>query len=229
MRKQQRIWQQEHIQSKALPSYLKPEPSGMVIQFMDFLKNKNIPLAGKALDIGCGKGRNSIYLAGLGFSVYALDYIQEALDYLRSEADKQNLTQNITLINGAIDASWPFPDDMFDIALDCFSSIDIEAADGRGVYLRELYRTLKPGAHALVAVVSANDEFESEMMRDHPGAEHTSVIWPANGKFQKNYDEKELREFYKNLKILELRKVTKPAEKLGRKYTATNYFCVLQK
>jgi hypothetical protein len=44
-----------------------------------------------------------------------------------------------------------------------------------------------------------------------------------------DYDEQELREFYSMFEVVELRKISKPAFKLGRDGTATNYWLVLKK
>ena len=78
---------------------------------------------------------------------------------------------------------------------------------------------------AFVAVVSADDEMENQQER---GPEKNSTIWP-NGKFQKNYDEAELREFYKAFKIIEIKEEKKPALKLGKQYQASNFFVTLAK
>lgn len=45
----------------------------------------------KILDIACGDGRNSIYLARLGYEVFAIDFSEEALDRLRYFKEKENL------------------------------------------------------------------------------------------------------------------------------------------
>ena len=79
MRKQQKIWQEEHRTALSLPSLSGVEPSSAVEYFVKFLKSKE-KIEGKVLDIGCGKGRNSVYLAKQGFEVRGMDYIQEALD-----------------------------------------------------------------------------------------------------------------------------------------------------
>lgn len=49
----------------------------------------------KALDLACGAGRNSIYLARCGFQVDSLDIAAVAIEALEAEAKKQNLTSNI--------------------------------------------------------------------------------------------------------------------------------------
>jgi SAM-dependent methyltransferase len=41
---------------------------------------------GRALDLGCGAGRNTIYLAGQGWDVIGIDVIGDALDKARSRA-----------------------------------------------------------------------------------------------------------------------------------------------
>jgi 2-polyprenyl-3-methyl-5-hydroxy-6-metoxy-1,4-benzoquinol methylase len=43
-------------------------------------------LRGKALDVACGKGRNSLYLAARGFDVVAIDISAVAIDVGRSRA-----------------------------------------------------------------------------------------------------------------------------------------------
>jgi tellurite methyltransferase len=46
---------------------------------------------GRALDIACGKGRNSLYLAELGFEVAAMDISTVALDEARTRAKSKQL------------------------------------------------------------------------------------------------------------------------------------------
>lgn len=229
MRKQQKIWQQEHGMVSTLPAMAKVEPSSGVVAFVEYLKKHKAEPALKAVDIGCGKGRNTIYLAKLGFDVYAMDFIELALQHTRERAEKEGVKKNVHLIKTEIDKNWPFESNYFDIAIDSFSSIDIETKEGREVYRKELYRTLKPGGYALVMVVSSEDEWEKKLIAESPGKENDSTIWPQNGKFQKDYDWQELREFYREFTIVEFREIKKKAFKLGKEYKATNYWMVLRK
>ena len=228
MRPQQEIWHNEHTKGGGFPSYQNPEPSNMVVEFKKWLDEHGYA-AGAVIDIGCGKGRNSIYLAQQNFTVTAVDYIEPALDWAREQATKSNVANKIEFKQMPIDEPWPFADHTFDYAVDCFSSIDIETRAGREVYCAEMWRTLKPGGVALVAVVSVDDEYEREVLAAHPDAEPNSTLWPGTGKFQKDYDEAELREFYARFNILEIKVIRKQAEKMGRKFTATNLFVTLQK
>lgn len=229
MRKQQQIWYEEHANQDTLPSMANVEPASGVIQFTDYLQEKDIPLSGKAVDIGAGKGRNSVHLAKLGYEVWALEYVEPAIAAAKQLAENNEVSDKIHFALAEVDNDWNIEDDFFDLAIDSFSSIDIETKAGREKYRDEMYRTLKPGGYALVTVCSADDQWEKELIANHPGSEPNSTLWPQSGKFQKDYDETELREFYREFEIVELKKITKSAFKLGREGIATNFWVVLRK
>lgn len=48
---------------------------------------------GKALDLGCGRGRNSLYLNLLGFEVTAVDHNAESIDFLNYMIEKEGLSK----------------------------------------------------------------------------------------------------------------------------------------
>lgn len=228
MRKQQEVWLKEHSSQAMLPALAEQKPAGGVVKFIEFLKNRRVDIKGRAVDIGCGRGRNAVYLAELGLEVYAVDYIPPALKVAEKLAQSKGVEEKVHLVRAAIDEPWEFPDNYFNLAIDCFSSIDIETREGREIYRDEMLRTLKPEGYALVRVVSADDEWEIEAAKHATGSEPNSVIWRQNGKFQKNYDESELRKFYKDFNIVHLEKTAKPAIKAGRRGTATDFWMVLQ-
>ena len=60
---------------------------------------KYFPREGKILDIACGDGRNSIYLARLGYSVTAIDFSKEALIRLNYFNEKENLDIESKLVD----------------------------------------------------------------------------------------------------------------------------------
>lgn len=229
MRKQQQVWHDEHATAAAIPGIAEADPSGGLVYALEYLQKKGVNLGGKAIDIGCGKGRNSVYLAKVGYEVYALDYIKPALEAGEQLAKTMGVSTRIHFKQTEIDAAWPLEDNFFDFALDSYASIDIETLTGRTTCRDEMLRTLKPGGYALIIVVAADDEMEQHLMATSPGPEPNSTIWPQNGKFQKNYDEAELRAFYKDVEIIELEKIAKTAFKLGKEYQAVNFRLLVRK
>lgn len=232
MRMQQQIWNQEHATAQTLPSEMTTastwQPSQYVVNFYEFLKENNIPLQGLAVDIGAGKGRNTLYMAQQGFQVIALDYIEQATEHINQTAAQAQLSSLVQTQCMPVDAAWPFQDSFFDIAIDCFASIDIETQVGREMYRNEMFRTLKPGGYALVVVTSIEDEIEQELIKSSPGPEKNSTLWPS-GKFQKNYDLEELQTFYEQFKVIKCETIRKKAHKLGRDFMAANYLMIIQK
>lgn len=80
----------------------KRQPSPKLAKF-----TKNLDAKGKqALDFACGNGRNSIYLAELGFNVDALDISNIALDNLDENNIKNITTKQIDLDNFQTDKKY---------------------------------------------------------------------------------------------------------------------------
>ena len=68
------------------------------------------------LDLGCGKGRHSLFLAELGFHVTAVDLSPEGIEQLLAAAKQKNLdTSIITLVCDML--SLPFENESFDCVL----------------------------------------------------------------------------------------------------------------
>jgi SAM-dependent methyltransferase len=57
----------------------------------DLVEGEGTPAPGKALDIGCGTGDNSIYLAKHGWRVTGVDFVAKAVDKARAKAAAENV------------------------------------------------------------------------------------------------------------------------------------------
>lgn len=97
---------------------------------------------GRALDLGCGTGTNSIYLAQHGFAVVGIDFSPKAIATARDKARRANVAvefhvADVTRLN--------FLREPFDFALDlgCFHAVD---ADGRARYAANLARLTRAGS-----------------------------------------------------------------------------------
>lgn len=67
--------------------YAPTEPSALLVHFCDLF-----PRSGRALDIACGNGRNTLYLARQGLVATGVDRSREALAVGREAAVRSNLT-----------------------------------------------------------------------------------------------------------------------------------------
>lgn len=68
------------------------------------------------LDIGCGRGRHSLFLADMGFDVTATDISPEGIEQLEKEAKRRKLDNRIrTLVCDMLEL--PFENDRFDCVL----------------------------------------------------------------------------------------------------------------
>lgn len=86
----------------------------------------------KVLDIGCGSGRNTLFLRKMNFHVVALDIASIPLLNLSTECDKIMATADSTL---------PFRENSFDAVVDSYTFTFIK---NHRLYVSELYRILKP-------------------------------------------------------------------------------------
>jgi SAM-dependent methyltransferase len=111
----------ERVYQKALkPSDLlwhSDEPSPFLIKAIQERKKP-----GTALDLGCGAGVFSVYMAKAGYQVTGLDFIPKALEMASDYATSQGV--NVNLIHADL-LNWD-PQTKFDIILDsgCLHTID---------------------------------------------------------------------------------------------------------
>lgn len=88
--------------SRYLKNLGSSEPSSMLKRYWDLASCSN------ALDIACGNGRNSIFLAEQGFVVDAVDISRVATDHLAG------INPNINVICADLD-TWEFPRNRYDL------------------------------------------------------------------------------------------------------------------
>jgi 2-polyprenyl-3-methyl-5-hydroxy-6-metoxy-1,4-benzoquinol methylase len=100
---------------------------------------KGLITKGKALDICCGAGTNSIYLAKKGFQVTGIDISSIALQYALEKTREENLL--IDLIKSSF-VNLSFRGEIFDFIFDmgCFHHV---AIDDRPSFIRGVYQVMK--------------------------------------------------------------------------------------
>ena len=104
------------------------------------------------LDLGCGLGRHSIFMAQNGFQVSAFDISSYGLDILKNQAQKEDL--RIDIQQGDM-LKLPFPDHSFDCLL-AYHVIHHTDTNGFKKTLSEIERVLKPGGEVYLTLLSKN-------------------------------------------------------------------------
>jgi SAM-dependent methyltransferase len=83
----QNTWWNEFYANRARPvPFFGPEPDESLSTWV----NERVIPPGKAVDLGCGNGRNAIFLAKSGFSVEGVDYSQTAIEWAVQRATAAN-------------------------------------------------------------------------------------------------------------------------------------------
>jgi ubiquinone/menaquinone biosynthesis C-methylase UbiE len=170
------VWEREHSAQKGFTTMHTLKPSQAVPSFTDFLVQSGfVPASSVILDIGCGKGRNSMYFASRGFHVIGTDFSEKALQ----DAKQRSVGYNDLIQYEVADLSkeWPFGNNYFDALIDCNTSIYIPDKE-RPYAIQEALRVLKPGGYYLFYGIAARQ------------------VGSTPSYFEKNYTEPELKQTY---------------------------------
>jgi len=109
--------------------------------------------ASTAMELGCGAGRHSLFLASLGYRVFALDDSSARVDLARSLAQKQMLP--IHFVTGLM-TDLPCADESFDYLL-AWNVIYHGNRDAVQKSLSEIHRVLRPGGIFQGTMLSKNN------------------------------------------------------------------------
>jgi SAM-dependent methyltransferase len=173
------LWSQEYA-AKGIPSSFRDGPSGSVEAFFDYLVEKGVE-TGTAIDLGCGTGRNSIFLATKGFVVHSIDFVEEMISRFRNDLSRTKLSDRITPHCQSVTSPWPVPDRSVDIAIDTFCYKHQIAETDRRAYRDQLTRTMKPGGLFLLTLAGTDDGYYGPLLSSSPNPGGRVIVDPANG------------------------------------------------
>jgi len=93
---QQGIWEQEHSNPLVLPQMDKQDASRGVADFFTWLVQKRPHERLAGVEMGCGKGRNCLWLARQGFKMTGFDFSKNAIEEAKKR-DHRKLGQELDL------------------------------------------------------------------------------------------------------------------------------------
>lgn len=149
-----RRWKTEEGRS----DWLEPEPEVMAAARL--LREAG---ASRALDLGCGVGRHSIFLSSLGFSVFAFDASHAGIAFARSQAEAERIHFMIGLMT-----ELPIED----CSLDYLLAWNVIYHGNRAIVrqsLDEIRRVLGPGGFFQGTMLSKSNDREGMGREIEPG------------------------------------------------------------
>lgn len=130
----ERYWEQRY---QAVSAQTSGKPGTALRRFVEPLE------PGHALELGCGKGDDAVWLAKAGWTVVAVDISSTALDYAAANAETSGARDHITFEQHHLAES--FPEGRFDLVVASFLP-----AQPRGEIFRRAGEAVTPGGHLLI-------------------------------------------------------------------------------
>ncbi len=205
-------------------------PQKDTLRFLKYLKKvekyrveeKNI------LDLGCGTGRNSNYLADLYNKVIGIEISKTALDIAKTRAHNMGVSVDYRL--GDIGEKYDIPDNSIDVVLDITSSNSLDEK-GREVYLEEVQRVMKKGGYFFVrALCKDGNQNVKNLLKMSPGKEYDTYIMKDIGLTERVFSRTDFLAMYgKYFKILNLEKKTSYTTFNNRIYKRDYWLAYMQK
>jgi SAM-dependent methyltransferase len=153
-------WNEEY-KTKGIPSSFRASPSASITWFVKnlecFTDKPSSDLS--VLDLGCGAGRNSIYLASLNYTVTGVDASDEAIVLVQSRMPEGT---KLSFLKHNLASGIPFKDQTFDILTDIFVYKHQISFDERVKYRQEMSRVLSKQGVVLLSLADSEDGYYSK-------------------------------------------------------------------
>lgn len=151
-----------HYQAVEAPPWEIATPQPAVVALAD-----EGSFTGRVLDVGCGTGENSLYLASRGHAVLGVDGAETAVERARAKALERGLEAEFVHSDAF---GLTALGQKFDTVLDsAFMHIPGNTADSRRAYTRELAGVLASGGWVRLLEISERSD-------EHPSLTRTEIV-----------------------------------------------------
>nr|WP_082106973.1 class I SAM-dependent methyltransferase [Chromobacterium vaccinii] len=123
------------------------------LSLMYFLEKYGVGGGGRGLDLACGQGRNALYLANRGFSMFGVDESSEAVSKMGEQADRRRLDVSGKVVNLT---ELEIEPQRYRIIV-AYTALDhVDAAAGERL-AQAMMEGLEPGGYLFAAVFMVDD------------------------------------------------------------------------
>jgi tellurite methyltransferase len=136
------FWDDSYKRPGKLDTFGGGKPNDTVVKVAS-----KLPVGTTALDLGCGEGRNALYLAGLGFQTYAFDISESGIEKLRTIANELGLKID-SLVCDMREYEFPYQFDLI-VCQGCLHLIKREEWKG---LIKRMKEFTTPGGQHIVGV-----------------------------------------------------------------------------
>ncbi len=144
------------------------------------------------LDLGCGNGRNSLYIANSSRYVVGVDFSPKLLKIARNKLEWRGVLNKVNFLISDV-TSLPLNNNSVDAALYIATLHHLPTPEDRLESLKEVKRCLKPGSDALISVWAQEQEkFKEELQASEKGVkdgwEYGDIFLPWKDKSGRNFE-----------------------------------------
>ncbi|KKT26344.1 MAG: Tellurite resistance protein TehB [Parcubacteria group bacterium GW2011_GWA2_43_9b] len=161
-----------------------------------------------ALDLGCGNGRHSLFLAQKGFLVDSVDSTPKALEALE-EMIKENAVSGITVINK--DIAQLTVDKKYDLIIAASSLHFFQLQTIRDI-LAKIKNWLKADGVLFLRIFSDKDEEFAKYVKEGRRSAPNEIISPRTNKPIHYFSQDEIRDLVRGFEVLKFEEVKKIAD-----------------
>ena len=206
------------------------DPQADTLRFLKYLKKEEKFRVEErvVLDLGCGTGRNSNYIADKGNTVIGIEISSTALEIAKARAKEMGVEVDYRL--GDIGMPYAIEDKTVDVIIDVTSSNSLDEA-GREVYLNEMNRVLKEDGYIFVRALckDGNKNVKALLLSD-PGREKDTYVLRKLGLVERVFSREDITELYgRYFKIIKLEKKSGYTTYDDRIYKRDYWLAYLQK